>query len=199
MKRHLFLCGPAFSGKSRLIREQLGTGLQSAGGFCTELCTAEDGSVLGCAMMPAAMAGGAEGLEKELFLDMKSFPPTHDSEVFRNLGVRQLKEAEWYPFAILDEIGGIDLIIPQFRAALDELLASELPILGVVKTEEDSEQMRQLLGPGTRFTAFSERLHAALSKDPNTEVLRISEDAEKETGAQVRAWIAEYAALPGLN
>ena len=68
MKRHLFLSGPAFSGKSRLIREQLGSGLQNAGGFCTELCKAPDGSVLGCAMIPAASAGGVQGLERELFL-----------------------------------------------------------------------------------------------------------------------------------
>ena len=149
MKRHLFLSGPAFSGKSRLIREQLGRNLQNAGGFCTKLCKAPDGSVLGCAMIPTAAAGGAEGLEQELFLDMRSFPPAHDSEVFRSLGVRLLEEAAWYPFAILDEIGGIDLIIPQFRNALDSLLDSELPILGVIKSREDSEQMRRLLGPGT--------------------------------------------------
>ena len=198
MKRHFFLSGPAFSGKSRLIREQLGTLLQGAGGFCTELCTAADGSLLGCAMMPAAMAGGVEGLEKELFLDMKSFPPAHDSEVFRNLGTRLLEESEWYPFAVLDEIGGIDLIIPQFRTALDGLLASELPIIGVVKTQEDSERMRQMLGPGTWFTAFSERLHEELAKDPDTEVFRISERAE-EAAEAVRAWIAEYADLPGFH
>ena len=113
MKRHLFLSGPAFSGKSRLIRKQLGSGLQNAGGFCTELCKAPDGSMLGCAMIPTAAAGGVQGLERELFLDMRSFPPAHDSEVFRVLGVRLLDEAAWYPFAVLDEIGGIDLIIPQ--------------------------------------------------------------------------------------
>ena len=198
MKRHLFLSGPVFSGKSRLIRELLGRGMQSAGGFCTELCASSDGTVFGCAMMPTAMAGGVEGLEKELFLNMKSFPPTHDSEVFRNLGVRLLEESAWYPYAVLDEIGGIDLIIPQFRVALDGLLASELPILGVVKTREDSERMRQLLGLGTRYTAFSERLYGLLTQDPDTEILRISENAEKEAGEPVRAWVAEYASLPGF-
>ncbi len=197
MKRHLFLCGPAFSGRSRLIRSRLGTRLLSAGGFCTELSMGEDGSVLGCVMMPAAMAGGAEGFEKEQFLDLRSFPPGHDSEVFRGLGVRLLEEASWYPYAVLDEIGGIDLIIPQFRRALDELLQSELPILGAVKSMEASEQMRQMLGPGERFTAFSEQLFAFLEEDPNTELLMITNDAEEEAGGAVEAWIDEYADLPG--
>ena len=114
MKRHLFLSGPAFCGKSRLIRERLGTRLQAAGGFCTELSASEDGG-FGCRLMPAAMAGGAEGYEKELFLDLRFSPPSHDSEVFRQTGVRLLEEAVWYPFAVLDEIGGFELIIPQFR------------------------------------------------------------------------------------
>ena len=198
MKRKLFLCGPAFSGKSRLIREALGRQLQAAGGFCTELSSSGDGSMLGCTLMPAAAAGGVEGFEKELFLDLRQFPPLHDSEVFRESGVRCLEEAEWYPFAVLDEIGGMDLIIPQFRVALENLLQSGLPVLGVVKTEEDAEQLRQLLGPGQRFREFSERLHRALQADPDTEIIFISSDAEAEAGAAVRAWAAEYAAIPGL-
>ncbi len=198
MKRHLFLSGPAFCGKSRLIREMLGNRLQSAGGFCTELTSSEEGGLFGCSLMAAAAAGGAQGYEKELFLDLRSFPPGHDSEVFRGSGVRFLEEAGWYPFAVLDEIGGIDLIIPQFRAALEELLASELPVLGVVKGAEEAEQLRQLLGPGQRFSAFSESLLRELRADPDTEVLRISGDAAEEAGEAVLAWTAEYAALPGF-
>ena len=83
MKRKIFLCGPAFCGKSRLIRNALGRQLQAAGGFCTELSSSGDGSMLGCTLMPAAAAGGVEGFEKELFLDLRQFPPLHDSEVFR--------------------------------------------------------------------------------------------------------------------
>ena len=197
MKRHLFLSGPAFCGKSGLIRQTLGRKLQAAGGFCTELSAAEDGSLLGCSLMPAAMAGGAEGYEKELFLDLRTTPVSHDSEVFRQSGVKLLEEAVWYPFVVLDEIGGIDVIIPVFRMALDSLLQSELPILGVVKSVEASENLRQVLGPGERFSAFSERLHGILRADPQTELFSVSEDAEREAGKIVDAWIEEYASVFG--
>ena len=199
MKRHLFLSGPAFCGKSRLLREELGALLQSAGGFCTALDRDEKGSLIGCSLMPAAMAGGVEGLEKEAFLDMRSFPPAHDCEVFRGLGVRLLEEAEWYPFTVLDEIGGIDVIIPQFRYALDGLLASELPLLGVVKAREDSDRMRQMLGPGERYTAFAERLWKQLQTDPETEIIGIRGNADQEAAGAVREWIREYAALRGYT
>lgn len=199
MKRHLFLTGPAFCGKSNLIRELLGKRLQAAGGFCTEMSTDESGRMLGCSMMPAAMAGGVEGFEKELFLDLRCFPPTHDSEVFRGMGVHLMEEAAWYPFAVLDEIGGIDLIIPQFREELDSLLESGLPVLGVLKTREEAEQLREVLGPGERFRAFSEQLHERLENDPDTEILIIRSAPNQEAEAAVKAWIAEYAALPGFE
>ena len=197
MRRHLFLSGPAFSGKSRLIREKLGSGLQNAGGFCTELGTGTDGNLSGCFLMPAAMAGGAEGLDKERFLDMRSFPPAHDSEVFRGTGVRLLEEAQYYPYAVLDEIGGMDLIIPQFRTALDALLSSELPILGVVKTKEECENLRRLLGPGERFSAFWDRLYGMLAVDPDTQIIEVGGDAGTAKAA-AEAWAAEYADISGL-
>ena len=198
MKRHLFLCGPAFCGKSRLIREKLGPALSAAGGFCTELSAAADGSMLGCTLFPAAAAGGVEGFEKELFLDLRSIPPLHDSEVFRQTGTRLLDEAAYYSYAVLDEIGGMDLIIPQFRTALAERLSSELPILGVLKSEEASEDLRRLLGPGERFREFSQRLHRMLAADPNTRILTIEENAEREAADAVSAWAAEYAMITGL-
>ena len=198
MKRHLFLSGPAFCGKSGLIRQTLGRKLQAAGGFCTELSAAEDGSLLGCSLMPAAMAGGAEGYEKELFLDLRTSPVSHDSEVFRHSGVKLLEEAVWYPFVVLDEIGGIDVIIPVFRMALDSLLQSELPILGVLKTPEESDRLRRMLGPGERWHAYSERLEAQLRKDPNTEIMTIERDAASEAAEAVSAWAETFAAFPGL-
>ena len=197
MKRHLFLSGAGFSGKSALIRETLGHGLEAAGGFCTELTATETGGLLGCTLFPAAAAAGAEGFEKELFLDLRTDPVSHDSEVFRGTGVRLLEEAQYYPFAVLDEIGGMDLIIPQFRAALDALLASGLPILGVMKTKEECEGLRRLLGPGERFSAFWDRLCEMLSKDPNTEIVKFDSDAQAARAA-VQAWAAEYADISGV-
>ncbi len=198
MKKKLFLCGPAFCGKSWLIRDALGRQLQAAGGFCTELSAAADGSLLGCTLMPSAAAGGVDGFEKQLFLDLRVNPPAHDSEVFRESGVRLLDEAVWYPFTVLDEIGGIDLLIPQFRMALRQLLSSDLPVLGVVKSEENAEQLRQLLGPGRRFSEFSAELRRTLRGEPDVEWVEIENDARSEAGEAVAAWAAEYASIPGL-
>ncbi len=191
MKPKLFLCGPGFCGKSRLIRELLGERLRMAGGFCTELSRDEAGELLGCSLFPAAAAGGVAGFPKELFLDLRTFPPQHDSEVFRQTGTRLLEEAGWYPFAVLDELGGIDLIIPQFRTALAALLDSPLPILGVLKTRGDSETLRKTLGPGERFTAFYDLLYTRLSEDPETELITVTGDVDA-CAEPIRSWAACY-------
>ncbi len=192
VKRHLFISGPGFSGKSRLIRECLGDRMRFAGGFCTELSSAPDGGLLGCSMLPTAMAAGEEGFEKELFIDLRTMPVGHDNEVFRHTGVRLLEEALYYPFAVLDEIGGMDLIIPQFRVSLDALLVTRLPILGVVKTVEESENLRHMLGPGERFHEFSLRLQQMLDRNEETEVIRFEGDADSACGDAVREWVELY-------
>ena len=192
MKRHLFLTGPACSGKSALLRETLGQTLLQAGGYCTAMDLADDGALLGCSLFPAAAAGGADGFERERFLDFSTFPPRHDNEVFRTTGVRLLEESAWYPFAVIDEFGGFDLIIPQFRKALEVFLSSDLPVVGVMKDKADSDQLRQLLGLGERYSEFLDRLHEELARDPGTEILVLTDENRSDAAAAIKAWAEEY-------
>ena len=118
--------------------------------------------------------------------------PKTDNEVYRGYGVQLLQEAAWYPYALLDEIGGFELIIPQFRQALEELLNAEVPILGALKTAEEAELFRQYLGIGERFTLNCRRLHQALREDSDTLVLEMTGPDDENAAAAVRAWAAEY-------
>jgi nucleoside-triphosphatase THEP1 len=192
VKKHLFLTGPACSGKSALLRETLGEMLLQAGGYCTAMDLADDGALLGCSLFPAAAAGGAAGFERERFLDFSAFPPRHDNEVFRTTGVQLLEESAWYPFAVIDEFGGFDLIIPQFRKALEKFLSSDLPVIGIVKEKADSDQLRQLLGLGERYSEFLDRLHEELRRDPDTEILVLTDENRTEAAVVVAAWAEQF-------
>lgn len=187
IKKHLFLSGPPRCGKSALIREALGGQFAMAGGFVTENLLSPEGALLGCALLPAAAAGGVEGFEPLRFLDHTVKPPKTDNEVFRVQGVRLLREAAWYPFSVLDAFGGFELILPQFRQALAELLSSDQPCIGVLKTPEEAEALRRALGLGPRYTAYVRRLHEALAADGDTLVLPVSggqDDAARRIVAQ---------------
>ena len=192
MPRKLFLLGPSGCGKTSLVRGALGEKLAEAGGFVTERVVGADGQILGCELLPAAAAAGIEGFSPLRFLDFSTEPPTRDNEVFRLEAVRLLQEAEYYPFAVLDEIGGFELVIPQFRAQLAAFLSSPVPCLGVLKSLSEAEALRERLGLGEKYAALSRRLHETLEADPDTLVLALAERGDKRAEALVREWIALY-------
>ena len=117
MKKRLFLTGPSGIGKSTIIRQALGPALAYAGGFVTERVSDGEGRLLGYELLPAAAALSGTAYQSWRFLDYSGSVPAKDNEVFRNQGVRLLQEAEYYPFVLLDEIGGFEMLIPQIGRA----------------------------------------------------------------------------------
>lgn len=194
MKKHLFLTGPSGCGKSTMIKNALGDAVATVGGFVTERVCRGDGSLLGFDMLPAAALSGIEGFERRRFLDYSGSSPSTDNEVFRGFGVRLLEEAQYYPFALLDEFGGFELIIPQFREALLDVLNNEaLPCIGVIKSRANAEQLRNRLGLGEKYSLYLERLTEALKNDPDTLVIETTGRDDKEALDAVRRWAEEYA------
>ena len=188
MQKRLFLCGPSGSGKTTIIRSALGAKLAEAGGFVTERVCAQGGRLLGFDLLPAASAAGIEGFSPLRFLDYTTEPPTRDNEVFRTEAVRLLQEAEYYPFAVLDEIGGFELVIPQFRAQLAAFLSSSVPCVGVIKAPAGVEELRGRFGLGEKYAALARRLREALDNDPDTLVLDVAGFGDERTEKAVRDW-----------
>lgn len=189
MKKHLFLTGPSGVGKTAIIQEALGAQIAYAGGFLTERVTDESGKLLGFDLLPAA------GYERWRILDYSCEKPAKDNEVFRNQGVRLLGEAAYYPFAVLDEIGGFEMLIPQFRNALAELLNSELPIIGVLKGPESTLSIKHRFGLGDKFTMLTDNLRTVLTRDSDTVVLEVKAPGDPVARRIAEAWAKEYAGL----
>ncbi len=192
MQRRLFITGSSGVGKSTLLRQLLGDKLALAGGFVTERKIDETGSLLGFDILPAAAAAGVEGLEGQRFLDYSANPPRADNEVFRSFGVQLLSEAQYYPFAILDEFGGYELLIPQFRNALGQLLNSNVPCIGALKGAASARELRRRFRLGDKFTAYTKQLHSALQADPDTLIIELRRQGDKKAAEAVKQWINEY-------
>jgi len=190
VQRRLFLTGPSGAGKSRLIRSCLGGALAEAGGFITG---PEAPGSLVFTLRPAAACAGVEGFEAGRFLDASVWPPVRDNEVFRALGARLLREAVCYPFAVADEIGGYELLIPQFRTALEALLQSELPLLGALRTREEALLLGSAFGLGERYAQYVDRLHEALRADPDTLIVALDGASDAAARSAVTDWAAAYA------
>ena len=192
MQRHLFLTGPTGCGKSTMIKNALGDKLGYAGGYMTVPSLNADGQFTGLDLIPSAAGAGIDGYERAQFLSFTESGAHTDNEVFRNEGVRLLKEAEYYPFAVVDEFGGFELIIPQFRNALLELLNSELPCIGVIKTEDDGEAMRSTLGLGEKYSGYLHALHESLAADEDTLVIETDGNEDENAINLLNQWIKEY-------
>lgn len=191
MKKRLFLTGPMGCGKSQIIRETLGNKLMTAGGFITDMALDEKGMLAGMDLYPAA-AAVVSGFEGGRYLDCSDFPPAHDNEVFRELGVRLLQEAEYYPFAVLDEFGGYETVIPQYRVALFSLLKGELPCIGSLKPKDETDMMRQSLGLGERVNEHVAALWELMEQDGDTEIIDLEKCSPGEAERLVQAWVNEY-------
>lgn len=192
MEKHLYLVGPRGCGKSALLTRMLGPSLAAAGGFVIEELHGSYGELTGFALSPAAAAAGVAGFNPEPFLDCTRFPPHSDNDVFRHTGARLLEEAALYPYALLDEIGGYELLIPPFREALFKLLRSSLPILGALRTEEEADALRQALGLGDKWRGYASELRTLLENDPHCRVIDLSRHPHTAEAA-VKAWVREYA------
>ena len=192
MKKRLFLTGPSGAGKTTIIRQALGPSLAYAGGFVTERVLDEQGKLLGFDLLPAAAALSGQGFQRWRFLDYSGPQPAKDNEVFRSQGVRLLQEAEYYPFVLLDEIGGFEMLIPQFRNALAELLNSDLPIIGVLKGPENAAAIKSRFGLGDKFTMLTDNLRTVLGRDEDTVVLKVKSPGDPVASRIARAWAEEY-------
>lgn len=192
MQQHLFLTGPSGCGKSNALRSVLGPALLGAGGFMTQHERGADGKLMRSLLLPAAAAGGAEGFEALPYLDLRGTAPLHDNEIFRGEGVRLLQEAAWYPFTVLDAIGGFELLIPQFRAALADTLSSEQPLLGVLMQQNEAAALCRRLGLGERVEANIAQLWKALQADRDTLIVELGGLHRRRALRALEQWAEEY-------
>jgi len=183
MKKHIYLICDNYDVALDMLKVYFGDKLLSAGGFVS---LREKNGVL--SLYPSAAAitrGDYEGRE---FMNIES-AIWHDTEAYRELGAQLLSEAEYYPFAVLAYIGGFELIIPQFRAELSELISSELPTVAIMLSKIKTEEIRQKLGLGDKLTAYSDRLRSAVAADGDS-ILISTDDCKCES--IVKEWIKSY-------
>ena len=179
IKRRLFLTGSIGCGKSTAISRALGSRLYRCGGFLTRRRT-EGGRKYFCLEKP-------DGSAAETFLDASGGSPTVKPQVFSGFGLSLLGGDA----VILDEIGGLELLSPEFSGALYRLLESDVPIIGVLKSPESAETMVKALGMYREFLPAAERLRAFLLSDRNTLLYQCGQYDENALLLAQR-WVGKY-------
>lgn len=175
MKRHLFLTGPIGCGKSTAIAQGLGEKTQQCGGFLTRRY--REPYLHFTLETP-------DGREKMTFLDFSEGKPQIDLQGFSRISLQGA-------VLILDEIGGIELLNPEFTEALTAALKSDVPILGVVKGEGPAGALIETLGLAKEYELAASHLRNWLRQDENTILYECSHYDETAL-LLVKQWTEEY-------
>ena len=179
IKRRLFFTGPIGCGKSTAISRALGSKVLRCGGFLTRRRQEGSGKYFSLER-PDGTAG-------EIFLDVSGSSPTVKPEVFSGFGLSLLGGDA----VVLDEIGGIELLSPEFSGALYRLLESDVPIIGVLKSAESAKKMVKALGMYEEFLPAAERLRAFLLSDEDTLLYQCGQYDENALLLAQR-WVRKY-------
>ena len=175
MKRHLFLTGSIGCGKSTAITVALGEKITQCGGFLTRRYREPHLHFT---------LESLDGKVKKTFLDFASGKPEVDLTVFSE------SYLQGKPI-VLDEIGGIELLNSDFADALEVVLTSDTPIIGVIKGEGPAGALIDKLGLTEEYHWASGKLRQQLRNDPNTLVYECTQ-YDKNALLLARRWVEEY-------
>lgn len=175
MKRRLFLTGPIGCGKSTAIQKALGGRITKCGGFLTRRHREPHLHFT---------LGRPDGKAREIFLDFAAEKPEVNWSVFSE---KYLKGT----VLVLDEIGGIELLDPGFLSALERVLDSDVPILGVVKGDGPANALIRTLNLTEEYDRCASRLRKKLRDDPNTLVYECTQYDEQALLLAAQ-WAEEY-------
>jgi nucleoside-triphosphatase len=119
--------------------------LPETGGFSSQRLLSELGETVGFRIVPASQAMAlterySSGLT-DVFLLFNGGETTVRPSVFADSIIRHLAESEGKKLILLDEIGGIELLLPEIRLALDRVLDGSVTCLGVLKLESSIRDM----------------------------------------------------------
>ena len=188
MKPRLFLTGPSGCGKSAMIHRELGNRTRKAGGFLTQRERDENGKVRSFEIRSADGYG-----PRDRFLDLEGDTPRIDLEIFSHVGVDYLRRATERPFAVLDEIGGVEVLNDTFMDELARYLSGDQPCIGVMKGPGPAGKLVELMGLPVRYELARRALCEFLRSDPNTTLLEVRDEDDEAARNAVRQWAAEYA------
>ena len=188
MKPRLFLTGPSGCGKSGMIYRELGELASRAGGFRTIRQRDESGAIVGFEICSADGYG-----PRDRFLDLTGEEPRIDLETVCWAGFDHLRRAPEHRFAVLDEIGGVELLDDRFMDEFARYLQSGQPCIGVMKGAGPAGKLVEMMGLTVRYELARRALYEHLRSDPDTLLLEMTGAGDENALNAVREWVAQYA------
>ncbi|MBP2097934.1 nucleoside-triphosphatase [Enterococcus rivorum] len=149
MMEKFFFEGDKFIGKSTLLKKCLRYSDYSISGFYVDRLLNEKAEITGFVLRDAKALFktefGQEDCKEHCFLKIENGQRIRNLAVFEHFGTQLLQEAQSNKseIVLLDEIGGMELLIPNFTGELMELMTQRRKILGVFKSDKNYQRQRR--------------------------------------------------------
>lgn len=182
MKR-LILMGPIGCGKSTMIQTALGQDISRAGGFLT-VRKLDGTQLLGFDLTAPTIPQNGHR-----FLDFENGAVRND-RVFSDFGIKYLQTPA--PFAVADEFGGMELLVDDFYNQLMAFLRSDVPCIGVFKTEDAAAAMAEKVPLGDLYSQRYQALLQTLKNDPETTLLSTCGWQDTAAVSAIAQWVNQY-------
>ena len=145
MYKHLFLEADSGAGKSTLIRKIIAPYIDEIGGFTSQRLQNENNETIAFRIVPAQdlrLAVPYEDTPESIFrIITEDVRGLNKPEIFESEGLKYLTDNDGKKLILLDEIGGIELRNDAFREKLHEVLAGDIPCIGVIKQNQKAARM----------------------------------------------------------
>lgn len=178
MYKHLFLEADSGTGKSTLIRELIEPYVDDIGGFSSQRLLDENNETIAFRIVAAddlRLAVPYEDTPETIF---RIISQDHNSQsmpgVFGSAGIGILNNCSEKKLILLDEIGGLELKNPSFKERLCELLAGDIPCIGVIKQIKKAKSMSRTgsdTGKSSSIAALNQELRTKMLEDFNCKIL----------------------------
>lgn len=191
MNKHLFLEGPIQIGKSTLIREVIDPYLPYMRGFSSQRMRDGNKDICGHRIVPA------DNLQLDIlytphlsgvFKLQKQGMIIKNPQVFESLGIDYLLPSPKTKLFLLDEIGGSELLVPNFFTTLYEKLQGQTPCIGVIKSIENTVSMCKKGGYPSILIEKNQQLHEDLQLKFNGKIISYT----KENHLMIKKELIEF-------
>lgn len=194
-KKSLFLTGNSGEGKTTLLFQCLKPYRAVTGGFFSQRLVSESGDTVGFRLASANEEWEPEicyhdGLTN-IFLKrtkegMVSFP-----EVFQKEGRELLTSHGDHKLILLDEIGGVELLIPEFMEAVYACLNGQKPCIGVIKSRNNFAMMMARNGGNSSAFHLRDELEESVRMSLHNQLLTYHRKDEEAVREKILKYLRE--------
>lgn len=180
--RHFFLTGASGIGKSTLLMEVLKEFDFPISGFFSQRQLLPDLSTGGFRLLPwhknLPLTASYQAETSDLFIKKTNNGWKKDLSIFQTTAIKLMNQNT--PLKCLDEIGGAELLVPEFLNALYTLLQSDISCVGVIKSPENLTSMMTRVAMENHEAVKLQKLHQDMTLQFNCFITELTQDNQEK-------------------